>query len=43
MKTLKKLNTIIDDLGLKELDAWLHITFWAALIAAIIVITINLT
>jgi len=33
-KTTKKIKWLIEDLGLNELDAWLHIGFCAALIAA---------
>tara|TARA_Y100001951_G_C11169803_1_gene199592 strand:+ start:345 stop:473 length:129 start_codon:yes stop_codon:yes gene_type:complete len=42
MKYIKKLHALVDDLGLTELDAWLYITFWAALIAAGMVITLKL-
>ena len=33
-KTTKNIKWLIDDLGLLEFDAWLWITFWAALTAA---------
>ena len=35
---IQKLNNIIDDLGLNELNAWLWITGGAALTAAILVL-----
>jgi hypothetical protein len=34
----KQLKNLIDDLGLNEFDAWLWMTFWAASIAAVLVL-----
>jgi len=38
IRKMKKLNDILDDFGLYELDAWLRITGGAALTAAVLVL-----